>query len=238
MKTRAWVLLAAVVLASAGPSSAAAAPDSAKPESADAVVRAYLNAPRWEDRLQYVLRAAEVKPLMEARYGHGWKAPEYKIDLVSELPSSSDDWAVLAVEIGDRVNIYYLRKTPQGFKIDWENSVGFNPTSPEEIRATKPVWPVRFRALAQLDDYENSRFKYPEDATLSIRLTDADGKSIGQAYLDKKSPDGFRLFDVLKDGRRHAVAVDLRYIPYPQEGNTFLISKVVQSESWFYEPEK
>ena len=237
MKTQALVLLAAVVLASARPPSATAA-DSATPESPAAVVRAYLNAPRWEDRLQYVLRPAEVKPFMEARYGPDWKAPKYEIDAIRELPSASDDWAVLAVEIGDHANIYYLRKTPQGFKIDWENSVGFNRISPEEIRATKPVWPVRFRAVAQLDDYENFKFKYPSELTLNIRLTDADGKSIGQAYLDKKSPDGRLLFEALKDGRRHAVAVDLRYIPYPQGGNVFLISKVVQTDSWFCEPGK
>jgi hypothetical protein len=237
MKTRALVLLAAVLLASAG-SPSAAAPDSATPESPAAVVRAYLNAPRWEDRLQYVLRPAEVKPFLEARYARDWKARQYKIDDLRELPGPSDDWVVLRVEIGDHANTYYLRKTPQGFKIDWENSVGFNRISPEEIHATKPVWPVRFRAVAQLDDYENFKFKYPQEATLSLRLTDADGKSIGQAYLDKISPDGRRLFNVLKDGRKHAVAVNLRYIPYPQGGNVFLVFQVVQSDSWFYEAGK
>jgi hypothetical protein len=89
-----------------------------------------------------------------------------------------------------------------------------------------------------LDDYENFKFKYPQEATLSLRLTDADGKSIGQAYLDKISPDGRQLFNVLKDGRKHAVAVDLRYIPYPQGGNVFLVFQVVQGDSWFCETEK
>jgi hypothetical protein len=238
MKTRMPALLAAVLLASARASSAAA-PGSATPESpAAAVVRAYLSAPQWEDRLQYVLRPAEVKPFMEARYARDWKAPKYQIDIVGELPGASEDWAVVEVEIGEHANFYYVRRTPQGARIDWENSIGFNRISPEEIRATKPVWPVRFRAVAQLDDYENFKFKYPSELTLNIRLTDADGKSIGQAYLDKKSPDGRLLFEALKDGRRHAVAVDLRYIPYPQGGNVFLISKVVQSDSWFCEPGK
>ena len=100
----------------------------------------------------------------------------------------------------------------------------------------KPVSPVRFRAVAQLDDYENFKFKHPQEMSLSVRLHDADGKSIGLAFLDKRSPDALRLFEALKDGRKHAVAVDLRYVPYPQGGSFFAISRVVQTGSWFYEP--
>ena len=238
MKTRTLVLLAAVVLASARSPSASAATDSATPESpAAAVVRAYLNAPRWEDRLQYVLRPAEVKPFMEARYSRDWKAPNYEIDIGGESPGASEDWVLVEVEIGEHANIYYLRKTPQGFRIAWENSVGFNRISPEEIRATQPVWPIRFRAIAQLDDYENFKFKYPQEATLNVRLTDADEKSIGQAYVDKKSPDG-RRFSTRSRRPQARRRLDLRYVPYPQGGNTFLISKVVQSDSWFYESGK
>jgi hypothetical protein len=236
MKSRTWVLLAAVFLALVALSPASGAPEPAQPESPAAVVRAYLNAAHWEERLQYVLRPTEVKPFMQARYAADWKAQKYQIEILDESPGASDDWVVVQVKIGDHANAYYLQRTPQGLRIDWENSVGFNRISSEQILATKPLHPVRFRVLAQLNDYANFQFKDPEDAMLNLQITDAEGKSIGQAFLDKNSADGRTLFKALKDGRQHAIAVDLRYLSSAPGGAAFLISKVVRSDSWFFEP--
>ena len=102
-------------------------------------------------------------------------------------------------------------QTPQGPKIDWRCSVGYNPVTVPAFKAQHTTkQPSIFRFEAKLDDYYNYEFADAKDTHYSIGLQDGANNQI-YAYVPKKSPDGQKLFDGLKDGKEHPVLIEIAY---------------------------
>jgi hypothetical protein len=209
---------------------------SAIPVSALDTVRAYLSASSWRDRLPLVLNSEKVKPLMEARYGgRPWNPSQFELLTQSEPTPTQAGWARIEADVAGRTTAYFVKKTLNGYRIDWETSVGSNPISPEEFRATRPTSPVRLRVLAKLADYYNFEFGKAQDTDWSIALTDGGGNSIGHGYIKKNTPAGQQLFQTLKDGKEHSIVVDVQCLPNAESSRVFLITKVVNDAGWWFE---
>ncbi|MBI2441564.1 MAG: hypothetical protein HYV35_09350 [Lentisphaerae bacterium] len=205
------------------------------PVSALDAVRAYLAASSWRDRIPLVLNPEKVKPLMEARYGErAWNAPRFDILTGTEPAPTQTGWVKIQADVEGRTLDYYLKKTKDGYRIDWETSVGSNPVSPEEFRATRPTTPVRFRVLAKLDDYYNYEFRDAQDFAWSIALTDGGEKNIGHGYAKKNTAMGQYLFKKLKDGKKHPIVVEVQCLPNASDGSVFLITGVVNLDGWWF----
>ena len=202
--------------------------------SALETMRAYLSAPSWRDRVSLVLYPERVKPLMECRYSGGeWRVADFQLLTQTEPTPTQVGWVKVEADVAGNTLVYYLKKTNEGYRIDWETSVGANPMSPEEFRATRPTRLVRFRVLAKLDDYYNFEFSGAQNTAYSIAMTVAGGADIGHGYVKKNDTMGQELFGKLKDGRKHKVVVDVQCLPNARDGSVFLITKVVSLDGWW-----
>ncbi|MFA7172643.1 MAG: SHD1 domain-containing protein [Kiritimatiellia bacterium] len=202
-------------------------------ESANETLRAYLSASSWRERTTFVLDPNRIAPLMEVRYsGKLWKEPKFELLSSKELTTG---WVAIKADTGGNTSEYYLKKTEEGYKIDWESSVGFNTMSPKEFNVTKPTTPVRFKVEAKLDDHHNYEFHQTEDIFYSIALQEGGGNRIGYGYVKKKDAIGQKLFEKLKDGRRQAIIVEIQCLPNASNGRFFLISQVINWDGWWQE---
>ncbi len=201
-------------------------------ESALDTVRNYLSAQSWHDRVSLVLHPGRVKPLMESRYSSmRWTPLDYKLVTQIEPRPSRAGWVQVKADVSGYTTTYYLKITKAGYRIDWESSVGFNPISPAEFKALRYIEPTRFRVTAQLDDYYNYEFDDAIDRAYSIKIR-IDGKRIGWGYIDKRNKMAPAIFNTLRDGKRHNMVLDLAYLPNSEEGDVFVITKVVNLYGW------
>lgn len=220
----------------------------AVPDPADvAVVRGYLAADTWEQRLKFVMDSAKVRPLM-AKYYENYSGPTTFSRIISSITGNEKvgGWVTVKV-VGGGVGPYYLKLTPDGWKIDWISSIGVNPTSLTVIRASTVATPVRLRVNATLfSDYTLcTGYQYE----ISVwRLQVSDGKGSEFVFVPKESAEGRAIYDVLKDGDQHRMVLDIRIAtsncglrvydgkPYAKGGSittsNLTISKVIAIDTW------
>lgn len=209
---------------------------SATPVSAVDTVRAYLSVNSWRERLPLVLNPEKVKPLIEAYYGgQAWGGPKFEVLTRTEPTPTQTGRVKVEADLDGRIVVYVLKKTANGFRIDWEASVGSNAISPEELRATRPTSPVRLRVSASLGDYYNFEFRNSRDVAWCIDMSDGEGKSIGHGYIKKSTPEGEQLFQMLRDGKRHSIVVEIQYVPNGESARVFIISRLVNADGWWFE---
>jgi hypothetical protein len=129
-------------------------------------------------------------------------------------------------------------QTPDGYKIDWKNSVGYNSVSVPVFRAEKSTSPVRMHLHAQLDDYYNYEFdtRANQRSLWSIRMDSSDGAHIGHGYVSKTSRSGNALYKMLQDGAFHKVTASLKFTPNSESSSHFSIHEVHSLDDWAYSP--
>lgn len=208
---------------------------SSQPHNPVSVVNKYLYVTKWENRLQYIRNSDKVKPLM-AEFYKDFKPLKQKDILSVKKINENGDWTTVLVEFANhQTHPYFIQKKDSEYKIDWESSVPYQPMSIEEFKATHPTQPVKFRLVVQLDDYYNFEFDDLRDKYWSIQLyvvnfDDPMGRTLTglNGFIDKNSEDGKKLFDLVKDGKEHAVVME---IMYPEgsdpDNNCVLISSLV-----------
>ena len=200
--------------------------------SAIETVRAYLEASSWRKRLPYVLNPEKVKPLMEIYYGSA-ALKKTKFDIITDkepVPTSAG-FVKIEADVNDSVTDYYLKKTQDGYRVDWETSIGYNSVSTEEFRATKPTTPVRLRVEAKLDDYYNYDFSNCKYSHWSIAL-ESNGANFGNGYVGKNTAMGQDLFKTLKDGNTHKMILEVKCPENAENGAFCHITKVIKIDGW------
>lgn len=181
------------------------------------VVESYLKAKDWQERLKYVLDADKVKAAMEKRYSKYEPPEKYKVHPLKQI---KDQWVgvdaviwgknALGGEVSDTYH-YYLQKTNNGYKIDWESSVGLNSMTAAAFKAQRPKEPVKFRLLGKLSDYYSPVGNDVAETHWSVGLTGGDKEFIAYGYITKNSEDGKKLYEILKDGETHRLILTVRY---------------------------
>jgi hypothetical protein len=209
--------------------------DSSSPET---IVKAYLDATHWEDRLQYVKNPNQVKPFMERQYKNAQLPSAYDPQSIKakSLAEAPLEWYRVDVNLKNVngqlfPNIVYVTHTTDGYKIDWEASLGFNPITLVAYRAALRAEPTVFRLIAELDDYYNYDFRDSKDTHYSILLYDYTGQKI-HGYIEKRSASGKTLFDFLSDGKPHKVIVKLLYPDAARDASVTNITDIV-AYKWY-----
>jgi hypothetical protein len=213
--------------------------------SPEGAIKAYLNAPTIGQRTECVRLREETKTVMEKRYAEvqpgAWPLKFDADSLRAERLGESGSTAAFKVSVktfGDwrfESVTYYVVKLGREYKVDWEASMGINPTKLIAFKVTKPSRPQIFRLSGRLGDYYNWEFSGSAAEYYSIRLRESDREFSHDditGYIAKRSKDGQFLFRLMSDGAEHQVSVELRYSPVNQNPEVALISRVV-GDGWF-----
>jgi hypothetical protein len=189
------------------------------------VVQSYFGAKKWEDRLPYVLNADGVKPLMAEAYKNEFSSILFENNKIN-IPGSN-------YTLGKKLKIFvdgevvYLKRSIDGFKIDWEATTGYNPKSIAVFKSEKSATPVQLRVEMKLDSYEMKDYNITKTNYLSI-YTDY----LGDAFMPLSNANEFK--KVLADGKSHQVIVEAKYQTFESEYSAYdviIITKFIK-EGW------
>ncbi len=123
----------------------------------------------------------------------------------------------------------YIRDSKDGDRLDWEASVGYNSTKLKPFMAEKKTVPTSFRLIAKLDNYYNFDFSNDADTHYSIELKTR-GRTTIYGYVYKKSEEGKKLYELLKDGESHNVIVKIAFLPDARSSENVLIYEMLSDE--------
>ena len=205
------------------------------------VIEDYFAAKNWQERYPVVLQRATTRSLMEAHYRTmPLKANnDYEVWDIVRIDGEKE------VDVGEYIrlvawhgtpdrkssNLYYVKRTPDGYRIDWEASLQDNPMSWNAYAAQRPLDAMVFRVAARLATYYNYEFSNAQFSHLSIHLNSVHLIPMIHGYVERGSKSGKRMYEILKDGEIHHLTVKIRFLPYRSKGNTVLIESLI-SESW------
>jgi hypothetical protein len=125
----------------------------------------------------------------------------------------------------------YVKNVQGKWLVDWEATVGFNPTSLRTFKANVSADEATVRVWIQISDYYNYEFRSKDKSHFSFELTDVNSESL-HGYVPRDSTTGKQLFEITKDGEAHEVAVSIKRTG--REGSVAEI-KSLASHSWVIE---
>ena len=194
-------------------------------EAAKEVLKKYVEAPTCLDRLPFIMNPDKNKQAFRETYPKQDCLQSYEsIDTV-DCKTLDDGYCYPEVIWGKKKNAlggeytdkstYCVGKTPDGWKVDWRCSKGYNPVAAKTFQAQHtPRQPVIFRVQATIDDYYNFDFSNAKDTHYSVKM-EIYGEQRDtvwlHGYIPKTSPDGQKLFSALKDGRTHPALIEVAY---------------------------
>lgn len=130
---------------------------------------------------------------------------------------------------GKVVAKYCVKRTDDGFRVDWRCSSGFNAPTLSAFKAQRMQEANTFRVAARLDTYFNFEYRNHESTHYSIAMRDRTGESI-HGYIARSAPEATAIYELLKDGQEHAVTMELVYNQVSMEPSVVGISRMVASD--------
>jgi hypothetical protein len=168
------------------------------------VIQNYYKSKKWEDRLQYVINADKVKPIMADAYKDQFKSSLVEKSKINVPGSNYENGKTFKVFVDG--NTFYLTKTVQGFKIDWEATIGYNEISLASFESEKSKTNTVFRAEIYLNSTYWEGYGIAPSNYLSLIID-----HIGVAYIALTNSRVAELKKLLADGKGHEVIVEVQY---------------------------
>ncbi len=172
--------------------------------AAEKVVRQFLAADGWREKIRYVRDPEHVADLMRSYYDNhsgsmpiAWRRLEATGTGYYADPELSHPVTQVQVETQDGLHLNFaVEHTPRGPLVEWETSIGYSPVDWNEILVSQQhALPVR--VLAALDDYYNYDFQN-QAGHLCIRLQDPQTNDLlGYGYLNRQAPEALTLENML-----------------------------------------
>ncbi len=195
-------------------------------------------ADRVEDLLAVARDPERVRPLMDEFYeGTALVAEECQSVELGRYETFGENerefWLAYANMRGGEVRHVMFEQTKNGFFVDWENTVFYNPIPWEAYVNTHPESPLEFRVLCTLAlDYEypfSDRDKY---VSVSLAHPLSDDSAILYGYAERDSPLGKRLIELLEDDYEVGLILKLQFpLSTGRAGRAVQILQLV-SEHW------
>jgi hypothetical protein len=202
------------------------------------LVEKYLSQPTCEGRLPLILNPGANAKAFKDHY-------KDQKTCVSEHPPldksacAGTDWkeeCFVYTKLSNTDTSYRIVRTPDGLRIDWRSSVGYNPIPLKVFKSQMPKTSTIFRVGATISDYYNYSYSNKQSEFYSVEIRDNNNESL-HAYLRKSAPASAALFDVLKDGREHAMMVELAYPTSGAESSVVNMTRMV-ARGWSEQPEE
>lgn len=204
------------------------------------LLKFYLLADTVEEKLNYILHANKLEKVIKDYYKYGLPKFEPQ-DINITTKQNIDNWYILTATTTTNGRIFesdfYLCATERGLFVDWAASTGynFNPTI-DNFTSSKTDEPAIFRMLLTLADsyiyeFSPSEFEYPkfkEEYYFSIADDNAWYNNGYPLYVKRNSEVGTELLELLKDGNKHRVTVQVRRIT----DHCYIIDKLI-SPNWY-----
>ena len=157
----------------------------------------YLGSETWEDAINYVMEPERVRPLMQKYYeGNGFVSYERSVEEIKhDFGISKIDGISHAIYKCDK---YWVVKTVEGYKIDWEASVQYNPVTLNSIRKF-PNRVFEIRTYTYIGSRDNGNWR------------DYYCNYLSHTYVKKNSPVDKKLFEYLTGGGRN-MTLKIKYV--------------------------
>jgi hypothetical protein len=238
-------------VAPAGTSTGSAEEEAAATDEAARVLRRYLEAENWADRLRWVYsqNLKQTRARMEHDYrADGTSKDEYVIRPgAATLPAS--DWTKSTVVRmpaiarrgltgTPRACDFYLVKTDKGFLVDWEASRPYEPMTLAAFAVSKPAEAILFRVEARSSETFAGPFADCQKTHLSLELTDQD-EHVVRGYLPRNHRDANSVRGLVSGDKVARISVVLQQVgpngkpiaSQDADGHDVAITRVV-SDSW------
>lgn len=201
-----------------------------KDDSIKYCVQQYLASKNWQKRLDFIVNPEENKSKLQARYGNSAIQNIINKNNINITQFTFKEKDYFNVNAGKNFQ-YYVIKSNNNYKIDWEASIGYNKSSIKTLKATLSRIPTTFRVFAELDNFYTHNSKYKQNTHWNVKVYNRNYDVI-LCYILKSSSSGKKIFDILKDGKKHKLIIELKLdTREDKSGGTGIITKLI-SESW------
>ena len=172
------------------------------------VIQKYYSAKRWEDRLPLVLNSDKVKPLMAESYQNEFSSETIEKQKINVPNTNYQQGKTFKVFVDGEIT--YLKRTAQGFKIDWEATYGYNAKDPSVICSDKSTSPTTIRVEVKLDDYYPADYGITKSGYVALRISGC----IGSCYINLSNSKASELKKILSDGKYHELIIEGAFKSY------------------------
>lgn len=208
-----------------------------RPEEASAmirpVVRDFLEAEDWRDRLAHVRDPDRVAPLMEEHYATHSDGPvAYRRVAPEAAVAYRGSLAVVSVLLDD----FSMKQVAVDFaeadlRIDWESFVGYGEMDPGELREKTPTEPVLMRGSLRMADPPYFNYAFTDEEKLDCYLLTFPDDSYMFAYAERFGPVATRVREWLAVDGSTMATLKLAYPEEDRASNQVRIVEAVE-EGW------
>ena len=196
-------------------------------DSIVSIIQSYFACKKWEDRCNYVLNNEIVKPFMKNKYQDNYKTASILKEDISIQGNGYRNGDVFKALVKDMV--IYIKKIENTFKIDWIATTGTNDITYAEFQNLGLNVAKEFRVVAEISyDSDPMDQKYfPKSSYYCVYIRNL---GVGLGYISKTSEHGKKIFNILKDGKKHQLILELMLTSKNNEFN-ITINKLVK-DGW------
>ena len=204
-------------------------------ESAEKTLRNFFAVTKKESLPPYIRDPKRVAPLILDYYAREPFETHEFLGLKSELQefevAGSDFWAAEADVASPRSRTMILEKTPQGFRVDWEYYVQYNPMNWSTFIKEAPADPMDFRVYANIaPDY---RHPFTDEGRyLGINLMTLNDTSEIMGYAERESELGKRLLGLLEGKHEELCILRLQFPSGSTPGDKAVYIRELVNPHW------
>lgn len=214
-------------------------------QEAEQVVRKYLSASAWQDRLPFVFEPERVRGLMEDYY-----EVQHQIDpslgtLLDQAHYRIEDAEIVVLiyrsgRHGGRLELTLRRSLTDRLVLDWESFVGYSQKSFADLKKSRSTQPVMLRGYVTLSDHH--AFEFRDAGThLALKVASPDGADEVHAYCLRESIPGRWLLQELGGKVEGSLTKNLTlWVNYPEKAQSDSCLNLLQvcADGWLVLPAK
>jgi hypothetical protein len=191
------------------------------------LVQSYYKSKKWEGMLDFVLNAETVKSHMKDYYSDRYLPTQITNENIAIQGSNfklNESFIVQARNNSNARRTIYVKKTSDGFKIDWDATMGYNPISIKAFELGGNAQSSEFRVTAKFTN------AYPWEGYYTLYLSDNNSGIYG--FISKSSVEGKKLYEILKDGNEQPLFLQIKSDNSLIEDTTVGIITKVIAKGW------
>lgn len=179
------------------------------------VLRKFLAAPNWKERLAWSRPVNGLEERMVAFYAKNADGPVVHDNIVESREASGSFFEHIVVLEGGGRRTAMVEKTPKGPRVDWAAFVGVGEMGWSQFMEEKPIQPVTMRVMVSDGFYYENQFGSPRLLkSVEMRCISEPGAPVIHGYLERNSTASQQIEFWLKQSEGAALPLTLK-LKYP-----------------------